>query len=258
MFEMTHPGENHRDAVLIRRRDRLLIAHRAARLNNCGNSSLGSRIHARFAALGGAAVAGELVNDLRGVSYGTGVNAPGANETEDQKKGGIVADARGLLSKDRSPDAAMRLAQDVAVTLPGFREVAALPAYGNIPMVGPGAAVGGAANAADAIKTAFDTKDWRALLAIVNMPGAGREWLKIAQYEAARRKAAAKGTLTPDTGLGHVPQNIGLPFKIEQMLAGKITPAEALRDTVGVGGPSLQLEKASNRHRREAEARKKK
>ncbi len=45
MFKVPHPGENHRNSVLIGSRDRLVVAHRAAGLNDCRNPGFGCRIH---------------------------------------------------------------------------------------------------------------------------------------------------------------------------------------------------------------------
>jgi len=221
------------------------------------------------AALGlvGAAGVGEMVQDMRAVGYGTGINA-GGEETFDQTNPG--ADGfewasnrmKKVLSKDRAAEPIARLIQNILPGLPGGQALAQIPAYNDIPVVGAlaGGAVTPVASQAALIKRAVDlareTGDWRAILAVANYPGLGREWLKVVKYEDEKRRARKAGTDSAKLGLGQMPQNSGWPVKIDQVIDGKISVDDALRYVFGSGGPSLPIEKRANTYRKAAEAAK--
>lgn len=210
-----------------------------------------------------AVLYGELANNFRAVQRGTGLNA-GAPETEDQKKGRTfdpkhpidsgAATFKMVVSGDRSPHLGVRIIQDLIPSIPGAQGLLSNAAF-NVSRGGPAAqtvgsffpAVGALNQTTKAVSLAFETGDLRPVLAIVNAPGLGNEWLKVVALEAARRETKAKGKAKQEVGLGQVPQNSGWAFKIDQMAKGQVTFEEVLKDLVT--NEQIGIEGPSNRHR---------
>lgn len=212
----------------------------------------------------GAQVAGELAASGRALQAGTGLNVPGTTEeTEDQKNAfkSVEGFAKAVLSKDRSPNPAMRALQNFVIAAPGGREVFMAAAYGDSPleMSLSGTPAGGFAKTAmKAAKVGIETGDWRTVLSLANMPGLGPEWLKIVLLEHAQEKSKEGGNKKwRDVGIGQMPENLGIPGKIWLVSKGEITAEEALRDMVG-GEPLKFEEKVRKHHAKATEAKEKK
>lgn len=193
-----------------------------------------------------ATVIGEGVNDARAVMRGSGINPPGSEETEDQKRGAL----KSVVSTDRDPRILVRAAQNIASTIPFAKNAIQATTYGDmpIPLMGAAPAAGLAKQTYQALKLAQETGDPRALLSIINAPGFGREWAKVVQYEKAREK-------NPGSGLGGVTQNQQWPWKIQALLDGEATLSEILSDTFGVS-EGLPLEIDARAHREKMNERK--
>jgi len=219
---------------------------------------------------------GEISNTLRGISRGTGANVAG-EETEDQKKGrefdpeNPVESGKSVLkaivSGDRSPHLGVRILQDIVPSIPFAQAALSNAAFGQGGGVGSKSiasifpSLGALNQTVKGVEMAYDTGDIRALLSVVNGPGVGHEWLKVVAYEAARRKAASQHTLSATTGIGQVPQNSGWGFKLDQMMTGKITFEEAMKDLIvntqpGTEGPSNAYRRKENAQAAQAAKRK--
>ena len=208
---------------------------------------------AALAALAGVVI-GEGINDARSLSRGTGVNLPGSEPTEDQKRKSVGAT---LLSPDRDPRIPQRIAQNLLTVVPGSKTVLNGMEYGDAP--GVGVLLGTAAPAAGAVSKISQalnqyrkTGDARAFLSIVEAPGLGREWSKIVAFEQAREDAKNPA---PETGYERVSQNMGWPWKIDLYLKGKITRDQLINDTM-VGGKGLPMEQKARAYRKEQNDRK--
>ncbi len=208
---------------------------------------------AALAAIAGVVI-GEGINDARSLSRGTGVNLPGSEPTEDQKRKSVGAT---LLSPDRDPRIPQRIAQNLLTVVPGSKTVLNGMEYGDAPGVGvilgtAAPAAGAVSKIAQAVNQYRKTGDAREFLSIVEAPGLGREWAKIIAFEQARKDAKSPA---PETGYGRVSQNMGWPWKIDLYLKGKITRDQLINDTM-VGGKGLPMEQKARAYRKEQNDRK--
>lgn len=192
-----------------------------------------------------APIIGEGVNNMRAAMRGSGFNLPGAETTEDQEEKPL----RSTVATDRDPRILVRAAQNIAATVPFGKQVVQSYEYGDLPLMGTAPAVGLAKQIYDAGALYKKTGDLRAWLSIVNAPGFGRDWAKIVKYEEARKK-------NPKNGMGGVPQNLTLPWKIQAYLDGTMTAEQVLSDSFGQGGPTLPMEKKAVQHRDKANRKK--
>lgn len=193
----------------------------------------------KIAAVGAAALIGEGVQDARAVMRGSGLNPPGSEETEDQKRSTM----KSVVGTDRDPNLMVRVAQNVAGGAPFMKQAIQAGEYGDVPvpLLGAAPAVALAKQTYQAFKLAKETGDPRALLSLINAPGFGREWAKVVKYEQAREK-------NPGSGLGGVTQNQQWPWKIQALLDGDATLSEILGDTFGIS-EGLPLEQEARDHR---------